>query len=60
MELAEDDYHHGQRPDHSSPGAAPEKGRGVEIKGLAVEVLDVDQKRIKKLKMRRLPKKEQE
>jgi CBS domain containing-hemolysin-like protein len=34
-------------------GRLPRRGERLEIKGLAVEVLDVDQKRIKKLKIRR-------
>jgi CBS domain containing-hemolysin-like protein len=34
-------------------GRLPRRGERLEIKGLSVEVLDVDQKRIKKLKVRR-------
>lgn len=52
QELAEDDYitvsglitHH--------LGRLPKKGETVDIKGLSVEVIDVDQKRIKKLRMK--------
>lgn len=60
MELAEDDYLTASGLITHHLGRLPKKGKVVEVKGLAVEVIDVDQKRIKKLKMRRLPKKEQE
>ena len=60
LELAEDDYLTASGLITHHLGRLPKKGEVVEVKGLAVEVIDVDQKRIKKLKMRRLPKKDQE
>lgn len=54
VELAEDEFitvggliiHH--------LGRLPEKGEKLEIKGLSLEIIDADQKKIKKLKIRRL------
>jgi CBS domain containing-hemolysin-like protein len=59
-ELAEDDYLTASGLITHHLGRLPKKGEVVEVKGLAAEVIDVDQKRIKKLKMRKLPKKDQE
>lgn len=60
VELAEDDYLTASGLITHHLGRLPKKGEAVEVKGLAVEVIDVDQKRIKKLKVRKLPKKDQE
>ncbi len=59
-ELAEDDYLTASGLITHYLGRLPKKGEAVEVKGLAVEVIDVDQKRIKKLKIRLLPKKDLE
>ena len=53
LDLAEDDYitmsgfitHH--------LGRFPQKGEKIEIKGLSLEILDVDQKRIKSIRVRK-------
>jgi CBS domain containing-hemolysin-like protein len=42
-----------------SLGRLPDKGETIELKGLALEILDVDQKRIKKLRIRKAPKREE-
>jgi CBS domain containing-hemolysin-like protein len=60
LELAEDDYLTASGLITHHLGRLPKKGEVVEVKGLVVEVIDVDQKRIKKLKIRKLPKKDQE
>jgi len=60
MELAEDDYLTASGLITHYLGRLPKKGEVVELKGLAIEVIDVDQKRIKKLKMRKIPIKDQE
>ncbi|MCP2619953.1 hemolysin family protein [Candidatus Aminicenantes bacterium AC-334-K16] len=57
LELAEDDYvtvgglitHH--------LGRLPEKGEKITIKNLTIEILDADQKRIKKLRIKKEPEK---
>jgi CBS domain containing-hemolysin-like protein len=53
MELAEDDFItiSGMITHHL--GRLPELGEKVDLKGLSMEILDVDQKRIKKLKLRK-------
>jgi len=53
MDLAEDDFITvGGLVTHNL-GRLPKKGEVAEIKGLSLEVLDVDQKRIKKLRIRK-------
>lgn len=53
LELAEDDYLTASGMITHHLGRLPKKGEAVEFNGLAVEVIDVDQKRIKKLKLRK-------
>jgi len=53
VDVAEDDYITVSGLISHSLGRLPKRGEIVEIKGLAIEVLDVDQKRIKKLKIRK-------
>jgi CBS domain containing-hemolysin-like protein len=55
MELAEDDFITASGLVTHNLGRLPTKGEKLEIKGLSVEVLDVDQMRIKKLRMTRPP-----
>lgn len=52
QELAEDDYITASGLITHHLGRLPKKGETVDIKGLSVEVIDVDQKRIKKLRMK--------
>ena len=52
QELAEDDYITASGLITHHLGRLPKKGEMVDIKGLSVEVIDVDQKRIKKLRMK--------
>jgi CBS domain containing-hemolysin-like protein len=53
VELAEDDFITvGGLVSHSL-GRLPQKGETLAVKGLAIEVLDVDQKKIKKLRIRK-------
>lgn len=52
QELAEDDYITASGMITHHLGRLPKKGETVDIKGLSVEVIDVDQKRIKKLRMK--------
>jgi len=60
LELAEDNYLSASGMITHHLGRLPKKGEAVDLKGLAVEVIDVDQKRIKKLKLRKLLNKDQE
>jgi len=53
MELAEDDFITVSGLVSFALGRVPAKGEKLEIKGLSVEVLDVDPMRIKKLRMTR-------
>ena len=47
-------FHHRRRAHHPRPGPAAPQGRDRStIKGLALEVLDVDQKQVKKLRIRK-------
>jgi CBS domain containing-hemolysin-like protein len=55
MELAEDDFITASGLVTHLLGRLPAKGEKLDIKGLAVEVLDVDPMRIKKLRMTRPP-----
>jgi CBS domain containing-hemolysin-like protein len=55
LELAEDDYITASGFLTHHLGRLPHKGETAEIKGLTVEVLDVDQKRIKKIRITRPP-----
>ena len=52
QELAEDDYITASGLITHHLGRLPKKGETVDIKGLSVEVIDVDEKRIKKLRMK--------
>jgi CBS domain containing-hemolysin-like protein len=54
VELAEDDFITVGGLITRSLGRLPQKGQTVTIKGLSVEVLDVDQKNIKKLRIRKV------
>ena len=60
MELAEDDFITVSGLVSFALGRLPAKGEKLEIKGLSVEVLEVDPMRIKKLRMTRLPETEKE
>jgi len=53
LDLAADDYVTMSGLITHSLGRLPEKGEKVEIKGLAVEILDADQKRIRKMRVTR-------
>ncbi|MCX6561985.1 MAG: hemolysin family protein [Candidatus Aminicenantes bacterium] len=53
QELAEDDYITASGLLSHHLGRLPHKGETAEIKGLSVEVLEVDQKRIKKIRIKR-------
>jgi len=53
QELAEDDYITASGLLTHHLGRLPHKGETAEIKGLSVEVLEVDQKRIKKIRIKR-------
>ncbi len=53
LDLAEDDYITVGGLITHSIGRLPDLGEKVEIKGLTLEVLDVDQKRIKKLRIKK-------
>jgi len=56
QELAEDDYITASGLLTHHLGRLPHKGETAEIKGLTLEVMDVDQKRIKKIRIKRPPK----
>jgi CBS domain containing-hemolysin-like protein len=51
--VAEDDYITASGLISHSLGRLPKRGEMVEIKGLSIEVLDVDPKRIRKLKIKK-------
>ncbi|MEN6310781.1 MAG: hemolysin family protein [Acidobacteriota bacterium] len=53
VELAEDDFITVGGLITHSLGRLPRKGEALTVKGLAVDILDVDQKKIKKLRIRR-------
>lgn len=53
VDVAEDDYITVSGLISHHLGRLPRRGEKVEIKGLSIEVLDVDQKRIRKLKIKR-------
>jgi CBS domain containing-hemolysin-like protein len=53
LELAEDDFITVGGLITRHLGRLPKKGETLSIKGLSIEVLDVDQKKIKKLRLRR-------
>jgi len=55
LELAEDDFITASGLITHNLGRLPAKGEKLEIKGLSIEVLEVDQMRIKKLRMTRPP-----
>ncbi len=54
LDLAEDDYVTMSGMITHSLGRLPEKGEKIEIKGLALEILDADKKRIKKLRVTKI------
>jgi len=53
VELAEDDFITVGGLITHSLGRLPQKGEALTVKGLSVEILDVDQKKIKKLRIRK-------
>ena len=53
LELAEDDYITASGMLTHHLGRLPRKGETAEIKGLTVEIIEVDQKRIKKIRIKR-------
>jgi CBS domain containing-hemolysin-like protein len=53
VDVAEDDYITASGLISHSLGRLPKRGEMVEIKGLSIEVLDVDPKRIRKLKIKK-------
>ena len=53
LELAEDDYITASGMLTHHLGRLPHKGETAEIKGLTVEIVEVDQKRIKKIRIKR-------
>jgi CBS domain containing-hemolysin-like protein len=53
LDLVEDDYVTVSGLITHSLGRLPEKGEKIELKGLSLEIIDVDQKRIKKLRIKR-------
>ncbi len=55
VELAEDDFVTVGGLIMSELGRMPRKGETFEIKGLVVDILDVDEKKIKKLRIRMMP-----
>jgi CBS domain containing-hemolysin-like protein len=58
LDLAEDDYITVSGLITHSLGRLPDKGEKIELKGLALEIIDVDHKRIKKLRIRTALKKD--
>ncbi len=58
LDLAEDDYVTVSGLITHSLGRLPDKGEKIELKGLSLEIIDVDQKRIKKLRIKEAVKKE--
>lgn len=58
LDLAENDYVTVSGLITHSLGRLPEKGEKIEIKGLSLEIMDVDKKRIKKLRIRNAVKNE--
>jgi CBS domain containing-hemolysin-like protein len=53
LDLAEDDYVTVSGLITHSLGRLPDKGEKIQLKGLSLEVIDVDQKRIKKLRIKK-------
>lgn len=58
LDLAEDDYVTVSGLITHSLGRLPDKGEKIELKGLSLEIIDMDQKRIKKLRIKEAVKKE--
>jgi CBS domain containing-hemolysin-like protein len=58
LDLVEDDYVTVSGLITHSLGRLPHKGEKIELKGLSLEIIDVDQKRIKKLRIKKAVKKE--
>jgi CBS domain containing-hemolysin-like protein len=58
LDLVEDDYITVSGLITHSLGRLPEKGEIIKLKGLSLEILDVDQKRIKKLRIKSAAKKD--
>ena len=56
LDLAEDDYITVGGLITHSLGRLPDKGEKIELKGLALEIIDVDHKRIKKLRIKKAAK----
>lgn len=56
LDLAEDDYITVSGLITHSLGRLPDKGEKIELKGLSLEIIDVDQKRIKKLRIKKASK----
>lgn len=59
LDLAEDDYITVSGLITHSLGRLPEKGEIIELKGLSLEIIDVDQKRIKKLRIKKAVQKDE-
>ena len=58
LDLAEDDYVTVSGLITHSLGRLPDKGEKIELKGLSLEIIDVDQKRIKKLRIKKASREE--
>ena len=58
LDLVEDDYVTVSGLITHSLGRLPHKGEKIELKGLSLEIIEVDQKRIKKLRIKKTVKKE--
>ncbi len=58
LDLAEDEYITVSGLITHSLGRLPDKGEKIELKGLVLEIIDVDQKRIKKLRIKKATPKE--
>jgi len=58
LDLAEDDYVTVSGLITHSLGRFPDKGEKIELKGLSLKIIDVDKKRIKKLRIKKAVKKE--
>jgi CBS domain containing-hemolysin-like protein len=56
LDLVEDDYVTVSGLITHSLGRLPDKGEKIELKGLSLEIIDVDQKRIKKLRIKKAAK----
>lgn len=60
LDLAEDDYVTVSGLITHSLGRLPDKGEKIQLKGLSLEIIDVDQKRIKKLRIKKAPREEKQ